>query len=84
MQDSQRGPVKRYRAVSDLRIQYQCEYKLLLRQRLGGKSSDASRRGTLLHNSESVDHDNEFTMNSSWWLIVLVISLLAAALWIMG
>ncbi|MHA2205214.1 MAG: hypothetical protein ACXADL_03565 [Candidatus Thorarchaeota archaeon] len=84
MHETQRGPVKRYRAVSDLRIQYQCEYKLLLRQRIGEKSSDVSRRGKLLHNCESIDHNHEFKVNSSWWVIVLLISLLAAAMWIVG
>ncbi|MHA2083349.1 MAG: hypothetical protein ACXAEB_06030 [Candidatus Thorarchaeota archaeon] len=84
MRDSQRGPAKRFRAVSDLRIQCQCEYKFLLRQKIGENSSNANRRGTLLHNYESVDNDYEFKTNNSWWLIVLVISLLAAVLWMVG
>ncbi|MFW9841513.1 MAG: hypothetical protein ACFFES_11520 [Candidatus Thorarchaeota archaeon] len=45
----ERKPHTRLREVSDLRTQFQCEYRLYLKQKCEESSSEASLMGSILH-----------------------------------
>jgi hypothetical protein len=49
MKDPKIRTAGRFRDVSELRIQFQCEYRFYLKQKRGDKSSAACREGSRLH-----------------------------------
>ena len=83
--DTEKGPFHKLREVSDLRTQYQCEYRLQLKQKLGGTHSRASVTGTELHRRVATQSDKQHEGNSENTLVpllIIVVTLIAGFLWI--
>jgi hypothetical protein len=85
LEDTKRGTHSRMREVSDLRTQYQCEYRLYLKQRLGGSSSKASVMGAILHSriSDSTRSQRESKDGRFLPLLIMIMTLIAGLLWIL-
>ena len=83
--DAEKGPFHKMREVSELRTQYQCEYRLHLKQKLGDTHSRASVTGTELHRHVSIQSDKQHLQNSEYRLVpllIIVVTLIAGFLWI--
>ena len=86
MNDAGRRPTPpgRYREVSELRIQHKCEYRLRLRQTHGDRPTESAVVGSVLH-SKVKGLQPEGRSISLWLkLLIVMITLLAAVLWILG
>ncbi len=86
LSDAEKGSFHRMREVSELRVQYQCEYRLYLKQKLGDVHSKASSIGSDLHHHMSkhviiqhVEKENNLVI-----LLILVMTVIAGFLWIFG
>ncbi|MHA2003479.1 MAG: hypothetical protein ACW975_11620 [Candidatus Thorarchaeota archaeon] len=84
MRDPKRGTLGRYRDVSELRIQYQCEYRFYLQQKRGDKSSDASREGSRLHREVGVNPKPVRSVNAAVMALLVMVTIAAALLWVLG
>ncbi|MHA2068707.1 MAG: hypothetical protein ACXABY_30455 [Candidatus Thorarchaeota archaeon] len=84
MSDPRKGKFGRYRDVSELRIQFQCEHRFFLSQEHGNKSSDASREGSRLHREVGLNPVQVRSLNPSMTVILVIIIVAAASLWILG
>ena len=84
--DAEKEPFSKMREVSELRTQYQCEYRLHLRQRFGNSHSLASITGTDLHRRVSIQSDRQQVMrtkNRVVPLLIIIVTLIAGLLWIL-
>lgn len=84
--DAEKGPFHKMREVSELRTQYQCEYRLHLKQKLGDSHSRASVTGTELHRRVSTQSDKSHLRNNENRLVpllIIVVTLIAGFLWIL-
>jgi hypothetical protein len=84
MKDPKRGTLGRYRDVSELRIQFQCEYRFYIRQKRGEKSSDASREGSRLHREVGMNPGPVRSLNTSVLVLLVIVTIAAALLWVLG
>ncbi len=87
LSDAEKGAYDTMRDVSELRTQFQCEYRLHLKQKLGDTHSQASVTGTELHRRVSTQSDSrhgEETENRLVPLLIIVVTLVAGFLWIFG
>ena len=85
LKEAEKGPYHKMRDVSELRTQYQCEYRLLLKQKLGDTHSRASVAGTDLHRRMSSQSDSqtvEKPENQLVPLLIIVVTLVVGLLWI--
>jgi len=84
LSEAEKGPYHRMREVSELRTQYQCEYRLHLEQKFGNSQSVASVTGTELHLHVQSDklHVGK-TENRLVPLLIIIITLIAGFLWIL-
>lgn len=83
--EAEKGQFSRMRDVSDLRTQFQCEYRLHLEQKFGNSHSSASTMGTELHRLVSKKPNNRKQQkNDNRWipLIIIILTLVAGFLWI--
>lgn len=77
-------PPGHYREVSELRTQHKCEYRLHLRQTHGDRPSESAVLSSVLH-SEVKGLQPEGRSMSLWLkLLIVIVTLLAAVLWILG
>ena len=85
LNETERGPYNRLREVSDLRTQFQCEYRLHLKQKLGESSSEASTTGSVLHRlvSNQTASRNDKNGNRLVPLLIIIVTLIAGMLWIL-
>ncbi len=75
--------IKHYREVSDLRIQYFCEYRFHLGQKLGEMPSEYAIEGERLHHAISTrNHSTRKISLFRWGLLLL--SIMAILLWVFG
>ena len=74
----------KYRTVSELRTQFQCEYRLYLKQKHGNQSSQASRRGTMLHDQGSSQILNYPSGNGLVKFLIIILTAFAGILWVLG
>ncbi len=85
LKEVEKGPGYKLRDVSDLRVQFQCEHRLLLKQRVGDSLSDASVTGTVLHRHVS----NQFPSSEDERrikivpLLIIVATIIFGLLWIL-
>ena len=85
LNEAEKGPFHKMRDVSELRTQYQCEYQLHLKQKLGDTHSLASVTGTELHRRMSKQPDSQKggkTENRFVPLLIIVATVIAGLLWI--
>ncbi|MFW9907283.1 MAG: hypothetical protein ACFFEF_01800 [Candidatus Thorarchaeota archaeon] len=76
-------PLSQYRQVSELRRQYQCEYKMELSLKYGEEPSVWSKQGERLHNLAENDAEISSEDHSFLFLSLLIITILAGAFWIL-
>ena len=75
---------RRYRDVSDLRTQFQCEYRLYLKQKRRSSPSPAAIQGTNLHEKVKLAAEGASFGNARIRAALLLITIFAAILWIIG
>ena len=83
--DAEKEPFHKMREVTELRTQYQCEYRLHLKQKLGDTHSRASVTGTELHRRVSTQSDKQHPATIEYRLVpllIIVMTLIAGFLWI--
>ena len=80
------GNSKEFRDVSDLRVQYICEYRFFLRQVKGDTHSPAAEMGTYLHQlAEQTPVTEDHSSRGVWFrLALLLIAVISALLWVWG
>ncbi|MFW9846745.1 MAG: hypothetical protein ACFFD6_08360, partial [Candidatus Thorarchaeota archaeon] len=69
--------IKRYRDVSDLRTQFQCEYRYYLKSKQGDQSSTFSREGIRLHNEVALNTHVGRTLSLLATIIILAVIIAA-------
>lgn len=84
VKSNRRTAFKSYRDVSDLRTQYQCEYRHHLRTTQGDQASTYSLEGTRLHNDVSLELGRNRSISSFATIVIIVVIITAAFLWILG
>ncbi|MHA2142249.1 MAG: hypothetical protein ACXADC_08160 [Candidatus Thorarchaeota archaeon] len=84
MKDPKKGTFGRYREVSELSIQFQCEYRFFLNQEYGENPSDASREGARLHREVGLNPLQVRSLNPFLTVILVIVIIAAALLWILG
>lgn len=85
LSETEKGIHYKLRAVADLRIQYQCEYRLCLKQKLGDKHTEASITGTDLHRRMALQTDEHISQISKDRLVpvlIIIATLIVGFLWI--
>jgi hypothetical protein len=75
---------RRYRDVSDLRTQFQCEYRLYLKQKLGTTSTGAAHVGSRLHEQVKLSAKSGKDQSGLFRVAIVLLTILAAVLWILG
>ncbi len=75
--------MKGFRQVSELRIQYLCEYRLYLRLRFGAPNSQAQRVGTHLHGTDRASAEQHFIEYEKIFVVVAILTIIAGILWVM-
>ena len=83
MGNEERFPLKKYRQVSELRTQFQCEYRLLLRYKHGEQLTEWSQRGSKLHDMAANRPIETSSRNSYAKIVLFIITVVAGILWIM-
>ncbi|MGY5872094.1 MAG: hypothetical protein RTV72_07625 [Candidatus Thorarchaeota archaeon] len=83
--EEERTTFSRFRNVSDLRIQFICEYRFYLQEKMGQTDTRASIEGTRLHDSiaTSADDVQEHSHQIVPILIILA-AIILGYLWIFG
>ncbi len=85
LNEVEKRPYNMMRDVSDLRIQFQCEYRLHLKQKLGESVSEAGVTGSILHrliSSQIASREGKRRHRLLPYLFIIV-SLIAGILWIL-
>jgi hypothetical protein len=75
---------KRYRLVSELRVQFICEYRLYLEKQHCKRKSESMRRGLHLHEMASNAGQVTQTMSSIVKYVLLFLIVVAGLAWILG
>ncbi|TXT55178.1 MAG: hypothetical protein BAJATHORv1_40087 [Candidatus Thorarchaeota archaeon] len=81
MTGTRRKGISDFRNVSDLRIQFYCEYRLYLKQIHGETKSEASLQGEMLHSQVSKTSMG-FIPNTVVFALLVLIIIISAILWI--
>ena len=87
LSEAEKGQFHKMRDVSELRTQFQCEYRLHLKQKFGDTHSKASIAGTELHrrvSTPSVSRPVETTEHRFVPLLIIIVTLIAGFFWIFG
>jgi len=74
----------RYRDVSELSIQFLCEYRLHLKWKLGDRVSEAGLRGARLHQQVPLQTRNAQSAHLALRITIITITTVAALLWVFG
>lgn len=85
--EAEKGLHYRMREVTDLRIQFLCEYRLQLKQEFGDTQTEASIIGTNLHQHLSMREVKQSQMkrtNQLIPLLIFILTLIFGFLWIFG
>lgn len=82
--EEERTSSSKFRDVSELRTQFQCEYRLYLIQQRGQHIGKAAIDGSMLHSRFSMAE--EMKLSEYLWLrvLVIVIIIIVGILWIIG
>ena len=85
LNEGERGQYNKMRDVSDLRTQFQCEYRFHLKQRLGETLTEAGVFGSILHNllSEHSISPEGNRGNRTVPLLIIIMTLMVGILWIL-
>ncbi|MFW9794700.1 MAG: hypothetical protein ACFFEE_10385 [Candidatus Thorarchaeota archaeon] len=85
LREVKREPHNRMRDVSDLRTQFQCEYRFFLKKKLSESPSAASVGGTILHSfiSEESAFQKDVVAKPLFPLLIIVLTIIIGLLWIM-
>jgi hypothetical protein len=72
----------RIRDISDLRIQYFCEYRFFLKNKEGDSSTIASVRGEWLHSKIGFGATGQFTKQKPFVTVFVIAILLVILIWV--
>jgi hypothetical protein len=82
--DDERTSYSKFRNVSDLRIQFLCEYRFYLQERLGNRETRASIEGSRLHDVIATSKDSVQHQNKIIPLLIIIAAIIIGYLWIFG
>ena len=80
--EDERTSFSRFRDVSDLRTQFQCEYRLYLMQQRGEVTTKASIDGTMLHNRILPFEINESQAHRWIPVLIIILTIVMGIIWI--
>jgi hypothetical protein len=83
--DAEKEPFRKMREVSELRTQFQCEYRLHLTKKYGDSYSQASVTGSELHHLVSIQSSCQHVVRIEDQLVpflLFIITLIVGILWI--
>ena len=83
--EDERTGFSKFRNVSDLRVQFLCEYRFYLQEQYGQKDTQASIEGSRLHDIMATPE--EITRNDTHKVVpalIIILTLILAYLWIFG
>ena len=81
--ESERTQFSRFREVTDLRIQFLCEYRLFLQQKLGEERTKASIEGERLHVELDRESQRDIPETQIIPLGIIVLTVIIGLLWIL-
>lgn len=73
----------KFRDVSDLRTQFQCEYRLYLKQKYGDIRTKASIEGELLHSIFEQENEIQQSHNRMIPAIIIILTIIVSLIWIL-
>ena len=83
--EKERTEYSRLREVSELRTQFQCEYRFFLDQRIGRSQSPAAIQGERLHLRMAAARREESVKYSRLLpLVIAIAAIIIGILWILG
>lgn len=87
LSESEKGPFYDMREVTELRMQYQCEYRLLLKRKFGESHSSMSITGAKLHQHIAQGESNQNCKRNEMQvlpLLIIILALVIGVFWILG
>ena len=76
------APPGEYREVSELRIQYFCEYRYFLTKSLGDPVTDAAKAGRKLHSQVSEKRYSSHELSVTKRILIIILILIFGLIWI--
>jgi len=82
--EDERTSFSKFRNVSDLRVQFICEYRFYLQEKLGQRDTRASIDGSRLHDSVATAENNLQEQHQIIPLFIIIAAIIIGYLWIFG
>jgi len=82
--EDEKTSFSKFREVSELRTQFQCEYRLYLNQKLGDKITKASIEGSRLHSRFHKEYEETSGEKRLVPLAIIILTIFIGILWILG
>jgi hypothetical protein len=80
--EDERTSFSKFRNVSDLRVQFLCEYRFYLQEKLEQRETRASIDGTRLHDSIATAENNLQEQHQIVPMIIMIAAIIIGYLWI--
>ncbi|MGY5880276.1 MAG: hypothetical protein RTV31_08495 [Candidatus Thorarchaeota archaeon] len=82
--EDERTTFSKFRNVSDLRIQFLCEYRFHLQEKLGNQETRASIEGSRLHDAVAISKDTTQERHQMIPILIIIAAIIIGYLWIFG
>ncbi|TFG26511.1 hypothetical protein EU528_14280 [Candidatus Thorarchaeota archaeon] len=82
--DDERTTFSHFRNVSDLRVQFLCEFRFYLQEKHGQQDTDASIEGSRLHDSLAASEDSIRERQQMIPILIIIAAIVIGYLWIFG
>ncbi|MGY5858167.1 MAG: hypothetical protein RTU63_02260 [Candidatus Thorarchaeota archaeon] len=82
--EDERTTFSKFRNVSDLRIQFLCEYRFQLQEEHGQKDTRASIEGSRLHDSIATSEHETKERQQVIPIVIIIAAIIIGFLWIFG
>ncbi|MHA1862340.1 MAG: hypothetical protein ACTSWA_01125 [Candidatus Thorarchaeota archaeon] len=82
--EDERTSFSKFRNVSDLRVQFLCEYRFYLKEELGQRETRASIDGSRLHDSIATAENNLQEQHQIIPILIIIAAIIIGYLWIFG
>ncbi|MHA1615151.1 MAG: hypothetical protein ACTSYJ_09925 [Candidatus Thorarchaeota archaeon] len=82
--EDERTSFSKFRNVSDLRVQFLCEYRFYLQEKLGQRETRASIDGSKLHDSIATVENNLQEQHQIIPVLIIIVAIIIGYLWIFG
>jgi hypothetical protein len=82
--EDEKTTFSKFRNVSDLRVQYKCEYRFYLQEKHGQKATRASIEGAKLHDALATSESEPRERHQLVPIAVAIVTIIIGYLWIFG